>query len=117
MSTEDNLNYLKCKDNTISEMKNQTKADQVNISNLESKAKQMTDEYKNSFKLIDSQKEEINLHKNMISDLQKGSLELKNIIKMNKTKDEYMKGEIKKHHKTAEGLQLELNKLNHTLES
>ena len=53
----------------------------------------------------------------MINDLQKNTSELKNIIKMNKTKDEYMKSEIKKHHKTGENLQLELNKLNNLLES
>lgn len=88
MAAEDNLNFLVQKDNLISNMTKQTKVDQDHIKDLESKAKQMTDEYKNSFKLIDTQKEEINLLKNMIADLQKNSLELKNIIKMNKTKDE-----------------------------
>ena len=44
MTAEDNLNFLAQKDNLISDMTKQTKVDQDYIKDLESKAKQMTDE-------------------------------------------------------------------------
>jgi len=65
---------------------------------------------------MDQQKEEISLLKNIIADLQKNEKDWENRVKISKTKEEYLKSEVKKNHKIAENLQNELNKLNETLE-